>query len=50
MKKCDVCCFFVLFDTDFADEMVGYGLDDTRRTNGICDFLQEKFVMGEGGR
>lgn len=35
----------MLFGTNFADEMVGYGLDDTRRTNGICDFLQEKFVM-----
>ena len=33
----------------FADEIVGYGLDDTRRTNGICDFLQEKFVMEKGG-
>lgn len=35
----------MLFGTDFADEMAGYGLNDTRRTNGICDFLQEKFVM-----
>ena len=39
----------MLFGTDFADEKAGYGLDDTRRTNGICDFLQEKFVMGKGG-
>lgn len=31
--------------TDFADEMVGSGLDDTRRINGICDFLQERFVI-----
>ena len=39
----------MLFGTDFADEKAGYGLDDTRRTNGICDILQEKFVMGKGG-
>ena len=45
MKKPDIWCFFVLFGTDFADKIVGYGLDDARRTNGICDFLQKKFVM-----
>lgn len=31
--------FLVPNSTDFADETAGYGLDDTRRTNGICDFL-----------
>lgn len=40
----------MLFGTDFADEMAGYGLDDTRRTNGICDFLQKKFVMVKSRR
>lgn len=44
-RKTDIWCFFVLFGMVFADEMAGCGLDDTRRTNGICDFLQEKFVM-----
>ncbi len=35
----DIWCFLVPNSTDFADETTGYGLGDTRRTNGICDFL-----------
>lgn len=50
MKKRDIWCFAVLFGTDFADEIAWDGLDDIRRTYGICDFWQEKFVMGKGGR
>ena len=38
-KMSDVWCFLVLNSTDFADKTGGYGLDDTRQTNGICDFL-----------
>ena len=44
----DIWYFLVPNSTDFADETAGYGLGDTRRTNGICDFLQEKFVMRKG--
>lgn len=35
----DIWCFLVPNSTDFADETGDYGLGDTRRTNGICDFL-----------
>lgn len=34
----DIWYFLVPNSMDFADETVGYGLGDTRRINGICDF------------
>lgn len=35
----DIWYFLVQNSTNFADETADYGLDDTRRTNVICDFL-----------
>ncbi len=35
----DIWCFLVPNSTYFSDEISGYGPGDTRRTNGICDFL-----------
>ena len=35
--------------TDFTDERTRNGLADTRRANGICDFLKKKFVIEKEG-
>lgn len=35
----------MLFYTEFVDGEGLNGRDDTRRMDGICDFLQGKFVM-----
>ena len=35
----------MLFSTDFVNRIERNGLDDTRRTKRVCDFLIRKFVM-----